>query len=229
MQIYGRVTASPPNEGGWPAGFGAHLPCPASETIDPGREISMKHEMRLALALLLPGVAAAQDNSAQTPENARKFISIISENGGISIDFDNNYVQEDIYNYRTQQNFRKEIDRATWITPMSFSNNCTIILSNDNYSVYIPDGYKTYGSDKMYDLGYSYIYIGVHDVKKLKDSGISMKSVGSIEARGSSVSISGSTVSGLRLIFKSPEMATRATYALNVIKQSCDPTAATGF
>lgn len=176
----------------------------------------------------------------QTPENAHLFITQLSSRGLIRLKVPD-------YGYRVKHystnglNGRYTInswDSNYQLDPLIFNvaESASCKTSINAYTI-TDESYKQDAS--FYDSttrvtipGKEYFRPYVPHLQFLNSNGLNWVYVSKItDERNGAVLLQGSGFSGgyIRLYFDSPEMGARAAFAMEVIRQACDPVAATGF
>jgi hypothetical protein len=203
----------------------------------------------LAACLALASAPSAAQDTQQTPENAHRFLKMLSDGKRIKyIPFDN-VVNTTVYICRGRFDHRWDLDEKC-VDSRYDKRSFEVSSRNEKKNLYPYEfaiqetlDCKTSvirnNAENNRQYWTEYGYIKPSEVKNpspphiryLNDNGINWSRVSSVKADGTGVVLSGPAISGnyLKLIFESADLATRAAYAMEVIRLSCDATAATGF
>jgi hypothetical protein len=175
----------------------------------------------------------------QTPENAHRFLTTLANENRIGFEPPSYFYEVKFYSsagnngeYRITSRLERFSAPGGRLTlRFSGSGGCKSTVepfhiafaayrqenSTPTRNITIP------GNEKWHDY--------VPHLEYINANGIDWSRLSSVNTDGAKLTLNGAAFSGgaIYLYFESPEMATRAAYAIEVIRQSCDPVASTGF
>lgn len=182
----------------------------------------------------------ARQSAAQTPENAHRFLIQLSGQGRLQFTVASNYTEFTSYSSHGN-NGQYRIARDVYTSnqgrmafPIDSSAKCLTRIKQ----VY-PDTLQEYSEEPGYPAkgnrprvpGDKTNRVWLGQVRTLQANGVDWSRISKTETSGDGVILRGGQLAGgsLTLYFESAEMATRAAFAIEVIRQSCDPVSNTGF
>ena len=190
-----------------------------------------------AAALAVPSLA---QETQQTPENAHRFLSQLSNENRIQFAPPDAVVKFQSYSSHGNNGtytISSDVfysDEQKWLFKIAQSASCRTKIT----PAYIAPSETEYAQEpstsdrgKITVPGTKIWHQYVAHLRYFNDNGIDWSRISRVNKDGSILELHGGAFSGgyLSLFFESPEMATRAAYAIEVIRQSCDPVASTGF
>lgn len=181
----------------------------------------------LFAALGSSGPATAQ-SADQTPGNAHRFLTTLASQNAITFSPKEHYEDQKIYGVRNGKIYLRD-HKALNYRPLTLiiaeSSGCLTKLRNGP----LPRAYER--KPDQDSIGYIESRRSfVPYLQSMAENGLNWSKILSVTATGSTVIVDSTDKSHIIwLHFQSAAMATRAAYALEVIRQSCDPVADTGF
>jgi hypothetical protein len=175
----------------------------------------------------------------QTPENAHKFLIQLANQGRIKLEPAENYTRYKSYGSRgyngeytiTSNEYTNNL--SPYLLKIISSTQCftkLIIVTGQESEYYQGESaYNRYGNFSI--PGAETWYPFVPHIRQINQTGIDWSRVSGTGTSDSKVTLRGSFFSGgyINFVFESTDMATRAAYAIEVLRQSCDPASGTGF
>ncbi|WP_077145517.1 hypothetical protein [Sphingopyxis sp. KK2] len=194
--------------------------------------------LAIAAGMWTAAPATAQTGQ-QTPENAHRFLSTLANENRIGFETPSYFYEVKFYSstgYNGEYRITSRLDRFPapgGRLTMRFlgSGGCKSTIEP------FPIAFQAYqreadtprrnitipGRESWHDY--------IPHLEYINANGIDWSRLSSVAPDGAKLTLNGGAFSGgaIYLYFESPEMATRAAYAIEVIRQSCDPVASTGF
>lgn len=204
-------------------------------------EKKIRHFTVAILMASASAVFVSAEPAEQNPGNAHLFLTQLSEQNRVQFEPPEYYARTKTYGtsgyngeYRlTWDEFQSNM--SPWPLSIASSAGChTKLMSNSfaDFKAYSQEASFYSRSAKMDVPGTEKWYPFVPHWQHIKANGIDWAKVSTVTNEKSAVVwLRGPAFSGGygKLIFESPEMAARAAFAMELIRQSCDPFANTGF
>jgi len=182
---------------------------------------------------------AVAQNAQQTPENAHRFLMTLANENRIRLEPPDYYYRVKYYS-STGHNGEYRITSRTESYPVSgglptmqFTDSSGCKSAVKPFLIAFPayEREKDTPTRSITLPGRETWNYYVPHLEYINANGIDWSRLSSVNTDGAKLTLNGAAFSGgaIYLYFESPEMATRAAYAIEVIRQSCDPVASTGF
>jgi hypothetical protein len=209
----------------------------------------MKFAYAVAFCQLLAAAGLSAQTAEQTPANAHVFLTELASQNRIRFTVPDYYKETTRYSLHGNNGEYNIVPRKSrdtiqpWTLLLASSGGCKTTLHQGLWSAWKQVGdFETYSEKPSYvhqDRWVTRTIPGTETSRPfvahwqhLESNGIDWSKVSTISDGGSgTLTLKGPAFSRnlLFLHFESVEMATRAAFALEVIRQSCDPVASTGF
>jgi len=180
-------------------------------TIDKGRNMRI---VLLAIAMTVPTLAFGQ--VTQTPEGARQFLLQVLPAGNVGIASQKegywNLVVKIVTTSNSDREYKSDGPDDKILTAAK-KDDCSLYITTSFYEL-------KWSSNSNADISYFTNSVGYLD--------IDFKKLAKAEPVGSVINLSG-LAAPFRIRLPSDEMAVRVAFAMEFLRQSCDPTTSTGF
>lgn len=195
--------------------------------------------MRLIVAFLAAFTAtAAAATAQQTPENAHLFLSTVIAQGATKARIDHgrgwNIVRQEVYQCSWQQ-----VSSGGLFGSPTYRLLCNNFVRDENFSApdYQARSYKNTSicDGQLEAIAPMFDLLASRGNQELRRSNlpsgtfsINWRNVSKIARSGTALTLEGNNPR-VMIVFSSEDFATRAAFAMEVLRIRCDPTAGTGF